>query len=170
MARPFKELPTACRAAADSLDVAAVRSFNQAIKRGQPRFRDAARQAAGSDRVLSRHKNKTKLDAEMKIKTGRQSYLVVNAKGPWGIRDSTDASRNKTAAHDISPKRTRFLKFKVDGEMVYARHVYHPGSSRSDYWAQGRKAALDVVAERIPKDVHDGIVAAFSGAPFKVRA
>ena len=170
MARPFKELPAACRAAGDSLDVAAVRSFNQAIKRGQPRFRDAARAAAGPDRVLSRHRNKTALDAKMTIKTGRQSYLVVKAVGPWGIRDSTDAGRNKTAAHDIFAKRTKFLAFKVDGTTVYARHVYHPGSRRSDYWAQGRKAALAVVQQRIPLDVRDGIIAAFSGAPFKVRA
>jgi hypothetical protein len=169
MARPMKELAPACRQAADNINPAIISSFNQAIKRGQPRFRDAARAAAGGDRILSRHRNKTKLDAQMLVKIGRKPFLVVNAKGPWGIRDSTDAASNRTSAHVITPKRGKTLKFSVGGQAFYAKRVNHPGSRRGQYWKQGRTEALRVVQERIPKDVSDAIIAAFNGKPYKSR-
>jgi hypothetical protein len=169
MARSFNELAGACNAAADNIEPAIMGSFRTAIKRAQPRFRDAARSAAGPDRILSRHRSKAPLDAQMTIAQGRRPYLMVRATGPWGIRDSTDAGSNRTAAHRITPKQKKILKFNVDGTTVYARVVNHPGSRRSNFWEQGRKEALNTVATRIPPDVSEAIVAAFSGSPFKGR-
>jgi hypothetical protein len=165
----FSQLAPRLDQAAKNMPTAIERTFNETIRRARPRFRDAARAAAGPDRVLSRHRSKTPLDAEMKILKRRKTILVVNAKGPWGIRDSTDAGSSRTAAHVITPKQKKMLKFAVDGTAVYARRVNHPGSRRQPYWAKGRKAALDVIQTRLPVEVLEAINAAINARPYKSR-
>lgn len=67
-----------------------------------------------------------------------------------------------TRAHEIRPRRARFLRFEVNGRTVYARRVWHPGTKGND--VPGRvlrqmeprlRETLDRVARTITAAVRD---------------
>ena len=52
-----------------------------------------------------------------------------------------------TRPHVIRPKVRRALRFEVDGKVVFATRVYHPGTSPHPFF----EPAFDYVVERLPK-------------------
>ena len=149
---------------------AMVSTFNETVRRSKPKFNAAARKAAGSDRKLSRLGHKSgPMTAKFRITQGHtQTLLYINAAGPWGIRDNTDVG-GKTVKHEIRPKKAKRLRFEVDGEIVYARKVNHPGSVRRAYWGEGRDEALRVAQKRVEPEVRKAIVAALNGQMYSTR-
>lgn len=167
----FDELGNQLNRMADNVIDARKASFRTAERRMLPRFRDEARRAAGSDRVLSRHRSKAALDANFRHRdTADSSFLFVNPVGPWGIRDNTDVG-GKTDPHRIVPRRAKRLKFtNSDGETVYALVVSHPGSRRGPFWGNAREESLRYIQKRIPEDVKQAIQAAIAGSGYRSRA
>ena len=41
--------------------------------------------------------------------------------------------REGTPPHDIFPKQARALRFEMDGQIIFAKHVRHPGSKPNPY-------------------------------------
>lgn len=167
----FNELGDQLNRMAQNVMDARKASFRTAERRMLPRFRDEARRAAGSDRVLSRHRSKAALDANFRQKdTPDSSFLFVNPVGPWGIRDNTDSS-GKTDPHRIVPKRAKRLRFtNADGEVVYRLVVNHPGSRRGPFWGNAREESLRYIQKRIPEDVRLAIESAIAGSGYRSRA
>jgi hypothetical protein len=144
-------------------------SFRTAERRMRPRFRDQARAAAGGNRILSRHRSKAPLDANFKVTdTQFTSLLYINPIGPWGIRDNTDVG-GRTGSHIIRPRGKRLKFIGEDGQVVYARVVSHPGSSRRPFWAAARKESFQYIQKRVPEETIRAINAALSGSGFKGR-
>ena len=142
-------------------------SFRTAEKRMTPLFNEAARQAAGGDRRLSHHRSKAVLSAEFKQNdTETTSFLHINPKGPWRIRDNTDVG-GRTSGHRIPRRQGVILRFVgYDGGYVYTRYVQHPGSTRGRYWGDAREASYRVIQTRIPIETIAAITAALDGAGY----
>jgi hypothetical protein len=143
-------------------------SFRTAEKRMQPRFRDQARAAAGGDRRLSHHRSKAQLDAEFKqVDSATSTFLYINPKGPWRIRDNTDVG-GRTDAHTIFPRKRRWLKYRGrDGFIIYARVTHHPGSNRGVYWGKAREESYRYIQRRVPEETIKAITAALNGAGYR---
>jgi hypothetical protein len=156
------------------------KGMNTASKKGleKPRsqviaiMRARAVAAAGSDRILSRHRSKAQLDAEYVVKSyGRlvnRAYL--NAKGPWGIRDNSYVG-GKTVAHIIRKKNAPNLVFwwaKKDVLFV-GPVVRHPGSKRSPFWQLGVNQASREVVKGMEKEVRTQFLAAIGTIPWQAR-
>jgi hypothetical protein len=167
----LEQLPIALARSQGNLSKSMGTAFAEVERRATPKFRDAAKAAAGPDRRLSGHKSKAKLDVQFRVpKTTREtSTLFVKPVGPWGIRDSTDAATSKTAAHVIVSKQGKFLRFSHNGRIVYAKVTNHPGSRRSPFWARGRKEALLVAQKRIPEEASKAIEAGLWSRPYASR-
>ena len=41
--------------------------------------------------------------------------------------------REGTPPHDIFPRQARALRFETDGQIIFAKHVHHPGSKPNPY-------------------------------------
>lgn len=133
-------------------------------------LRESARDAAGPDRRLSRHRSQAVLAADWVVK----SYAVgvrgfANARGPWGIRDDSFAP-GPTKPHEIKPKRAKKLYFydQRKGRWTMRKRVYHTGSRRDNYWEQGAARAKTRIVRSISSDILDTVKYAFDN-PFKVR-
>jgi hypothetical protein len=142
-------------------------SFRTAERRMLPRFNEAARQAAGGDRRLSRHRSKAVMTAEFKqVDTETSSNLYINPKGPWRIRDNTDVG-GRTSGHTIPKRSGVILKFtSYTGGVTYTRLVNHPGSTRGRYWGEARDESYRFIQTRIPQETIAAIVAALNGAGY----
>lgn len=165
----FKQLAGKMDQVAENLQAARQASFRQAERDMQPVFNRQARAAAGSDQ---RPRNaRGRLTADFKTVNGSDtSYLYINPQGPWGLRDNTDQG-GPTLSHAIVAKRAKTLAFMGrQGSMVFRKAVWHPGSSRSDFWGVAREEAYDKIRKRIPEDVHDAIEAALNGSGFRSRS
>lgn len=136
-----------------------------------PRFRDQARLAAGGDRRLSHHRSKAPLDADFRVSdSATSSFLFINAKGPWGIRDNTDVG-GRTASHGIYPRRVRWLKFVgFNGTMIYRKFVSHPGSTRGPFWQRAREDSFQYIQKRVPEETIRAIEAALIGSGYRSRS
>lgn len=141
-------------------------SFRTAEKRMTPLFNAAARQAAGGDRRLSHHRSKAPLTAEFKQNdTETTSYLHINPKGPWRIRDNTDIG-GRTRGHRMPRRQGVILRFTGYNGLTYTRRVNHPGSSRGRFWGEARDASYRVIQTRLPIETIAAITAALNGAGY----
>jgi hypothetical protein len=59
--------------------------------------------------------------------TGRGVYVAVVAGGK-GIK-YTGYEHDGTAPHEIRARRKKFLRFVMDGQVVFRRRVWHPGTT-----------------------------------------
>lgn len=61
----------------------------------------------------------------------RGKRLVVKARN---VAPHARYTVDGTMPHVIVPRRARALRFEVDGQVVFARVVSHPGNDRSSWW------------------------------------
>jgi len=71
-----------------------------------------------------------------------RNKIVVEAKAPYA-----GFVEYGTRPHIIRPRRKKVLRFEVDGKVVFATRVYHPGTSPKPYW----RPSLHHTAEALPK-------------------
>ena len=70
-----------------------------------------------------------RLKNSIKIRKGKgQSYEVI-AEAPYA-----GFVEYGTSPHVILPKRKKVLRFEVNGRVVYARKVHHPGTGPKMFW------------------------------------
>ena len=87
------------------------------------------------------------------VETGRlRNSIVMQGEGSFKIVAEAKAPyagfvEYGTRPHEIRPRRRRFLRFTVDGKVVYATRVHHPGTSPKPYW----RPALEHAAEKLPE-------------------
>ena len=131
--------------------------------------------AAGPDRRLSRHRSRAVLAADFVIKRYKPAGYrgFANARGPWGIRDSSYASTPRTKPHKIMAKKAPALVFRDsrNGKLRKVKppsFVKHKGSARENYWQQGSTRAKVRIVRALPQMYFDTVKSAFDN-PFKSR-
>ena len=102
-----------------------------------------------------------RMAAEAPVRSGRlvRSITIVH-KGPDEVAvgptvDYAHFPARGTRPHVILPRRARALRFVVDGEVVFARRVFHPGVKPNPYDFRTRDAVapfIQIMAEKIVEE------------------
>lgn len=166
--KTFAELGGKLISIGTHLDDKVAASFRQAARDLAPSFNSAARRAAGPNQAYSGMGNAARLSVEFEVKGGRSvNFLNIKPTGPWGIRDNTDVG-GPTGMRTQRPKRVKWLKFRGDGDFIYAKVTRNAGA-RGPFWGQAREDALPKVRKHIQKAVQEAITAGISGSGFGGR-
>lgn len=72
------------------------------------------------------------MQGEVPVKTGKLRDSIIPrgvgmSRGLWGVGYGVYV-RDGTRPHVITPKNAKMLRFVVNGQVVYARMVHHPGT------------------------------------------
>lgn len=74
------------------------------------------------------------------LRAGGRMKIVVKSVGPVGIVEYiakyAAAVNDGSAPHIIRPKRRKALRFEVDGQIVFAKSVRHPGARARPFLTQ----------------------------------
>ena len=91
------------------------------------------------------------------IQRGERSpwALFVKAGGP-GARYAKFVEEG-TKAHEIRARRATFLRFEKDGEVVFRRRVFHPGTKPTRFMQSARNVAEALAEKMIEKTVNSAL-------------
>jgi hypothetical protein len=88
---------------------------------------------------------------EFKIKQERDGYTVSTDDPIWRYGD------DGTKPHDIYPSRRKMLRFVTGGDVVFARHVRHPGTKANNWSKMLQKQYQDEVPHRLNVEIASSI-------------
>jgi hypothetical protein len=117
--------------------------MNKGFLRGAKQTRNILKRAMQKSLVATTNISK----ASAPVKTGRLRRSIHNVmKNIMHGEVSTATEYAKfvelgTRAHAITPKKAKVLAFKVDGRMVFAKRVWHPGTKGQFYMKHSTQKA-----------------------------
>ena len=141
------------------IDMAEIRKATRAIERGYDRLvKEELRVAIADAKQHVKTQSTFNRRSRSSLKDATRGKVEVTALGHRAVvrweKNHASFIENGTSGHWIYPKRARFLRFEVEGKIVYASKVWHPGFGPYRFASNAMKFAGAKLPARLRKGLN----------------